>query len=49
MPESKKYEENPEKKPVIEFDMFVRDLDPKADENVRGGSRGSTDDNKSSK
>ena len=29
--------EDPQKKRVIEFDMFVRDLEPSEEEKVRGG------------
>jgi hypothetical protein len=29
--------EDPQKKRVIEFDMFVRDLEPSQEEKVRGG------------
>jgi hypothetical protein len=34
----KKEEDNPRKKRTIEFDWFVRDLEPEQDEKIRGGS-----------
>jgi hypothetical protein len=38
MAQQTKPNEDPKKKRVIEFDMFVRDLEPsKEDEKVRGG------------
>lgn len=38
MAQETKPSENPQKKRVIEFDMFVRDLEPSEEEKVRGGS-----------
>ena|SRR5436190_15684923 len=49
MAETKKDEGDCEKKRVIEFDMFVRDLDPKTDEKVRGGNRSRPDEQQNSK
>jgi len=37
MAEQTKPSEDPKKKRVIEFDMFVRDLEPSKEEKVRGG------------
>ena len=37
MAEKTKPNEDPKKKRVIEFDMFVRDLEPSEEEDVRGG------------
>jgi hypothetical protein len=37
MAQQKKPNEDPKKKRVIEFDMFVRDLEPSKEEDVRGG------------
>jgi hypothetical protein len=38
MAQQTKPNEDPKKKRVIEFDMFVRDLEPSEEEKVRGGS-----------
>ncbi len=37
MAQQTKPNEDPKKKRVIEFDMFVRDLEPSEEEKVRGG------------
>jgi hypothetical protein len=37
MAQQAKPNEDPKKKRVIEFDMFVRDLEPSEEEKVRGG------------
>jgi hypothetical protein len=37
MAQQTKPNEDPKKKRVIEFDMFVRDLEPSEEEEVRGG------------
>jgi hypothetical protein len=37
MAQQTKPNEDPNKKRVIEFDMFVRDLEPSQEEKVRGG------------
>jgi hypothetical protein len=37
MAQQTKPNEDPKKKRVIEFDMFVRDLEPSAEEKVCGG------------
>jgi hypothetical protein len=37
MAQQTKPNEDPKKKRVIEFDMFVRDLEPSKEEKVRGG------------
>jgi len=37
MAQQRKPNEDPKKKRVIEFDMFVRDLEPSKEEKVRGG------------
>jgi hypothetical protein len=37
MTQPTKPNEDPNKKRVIEFDMFVRDLEPSEEERVRGG------------
>jgi len=38
MAQQTKPDEYPKKKRVIEFDMFVRDLEPSEEEKIRGGS-----------
>ena len=38
MTQPTKPNDDPKKKRVIEFDMFVRDLEPSEEERVRGGS-----------
>ena len=40
MAQQTKPNEDPNKKRVIEFDMFVRDLEPSQEEKVRGGGGG---------
>jgi hypothetical protein len=42
MAQQTKPNEDPKKKRVIEFDMFVRDLEPSKEEKVRGGGGGSS-------
>jgi hypothetical protein len=37
MAQQTKPNEDPKKKRVIEFDMFVRDLEPSEEKDVRGG------------
>jgi hypothetical protein len=46
MAQQTKPNEDPKKKRVIEFDMFVRDLEPSEEEKVRGGGPKNPSENK---
>jgi hypothetical protein len=47
MAQQTKPNEDPKKKRVIEFDMFVRDLEPGEEEKLRGGGGGGSPKNPS--